>query len=441
VMIQVLIAEVLLTDTDEFGVELGIQDPIFFNRSENGEPGFQFVTNPTGNNTTVPGSDIIGTQALSSLGVGRTGGGLILAASSEAVSILIRALKAEGRADILGRPQVTAMDNQTAQVSVGEEVPTVTGTVFFQNTQQSVVSYQQVGLILAVRPRISPDRQVVMEIEATKSSVSEAEGITIAVADGEPIRAPRFNIATARTVISAADGQTVILGGLITKDRSKSHRRVPWLGELPLVGWAFQWNSMTERKTELLIIMTPHIIESDEDVEVIKQVETARMNWCLSDILELHGDDGIPGIAAPPADAGTTVIYPDLDPGAERVPTLAPPHEHPKPVPSPQGSPFILEPMPQEFDPGGSAPGPGPTSTIQPLRSWDASAGYVQPGPNGQAASPPGLPNDIERAVYEPYDQSPGAPAVPQSSLYAPNGWEQGPSDRERLLSNPLRDY
>ncbi|NMC21513.1 MAG: hypothetical protein GYA33_13960, partial [Thermogutta sp.] len=125
VLIQVLIGEVELTDNDEFGIELGIQDSVLFNRSVAGVPGFLFnSTGPLGNNTTAPGSDIVAAQAISNFGVGRGNstlgfGGMVLSASSEAVSVLIRALQQNRRLDILSRPQVMALDNQAAFIQVG----------------------------------------------------------------------------------------------------------------------------------------------------------------------------------------------------------------------------------------------------------------------------------------------------------------------------------
>ena len=122
-----------------------------------------------------------------------------------------------------------------------------------------------------------------------------------------------INKTTAETVISARDGETVVFAGLITKDKAVARRSVPLLGDLPGLGSLFRYDVETEKRKELLIIMTPHIVRGEEDVDRIKALETERMSWLLSDLTEIHGDTGIKegrGFWGEPG----TVIYPDDDP-------------------------------------------------------------------------------------------------------------------------------
>jgi type II secretory pathway component GspD/PulD (secretin) len=174
VMIQVLIAEVTLNRTDEFGVELGLQDSVLFNRSTGGVPGFNFVGQPLGTTSFRP--DIVGTQGFSNLAPGRTNGqlgfgGLVLSASSESVSILLRALQERRKLEVLSRPQIMTLDNQPAYIQVGQQVPQIRGVSLTQFGQTNNIDYEDVGLILQVIPRISPDGLVVMEIDANRSAV------------------------------------------------------------------------------------------------------------------------------------------------------------------------------------------------------------------------------------------------------------------------------
>lgn len=336
VLIQVLIAEVQLSSTDEFGIELGIQDPILFNRSVAGVPGFLFnSTGPLGNNTAAPSPDVVGAQAISNFGVGRGNttlgfGGMVLSASSEAVSVLIRALRQQRRLDVLSRPQVMALDNQAAFVQVGQQVPTITGTSVTQNVQVNTVSYTNTGLILLVRPRISPDGQVVMEINAEKSDVGpEAEGIPISIsAAGQVIRSPRINTTRAQTTVSAADGQTIILAGLITKSRSQTNRRIPGLSDVPILRHLFRYDVEDSSRTELLIILTPHVVRSEEDIERVRQIEAARMHWCLADVVAIHDD-----------------LAPKTTPEPKNAPV---------PTPAPPSAPHEVIPPPQPLGPGSS---------------------------------------------------------------------------------------
>jgi len=106
------------------------------------------------------------------------------------------------------------------------------------------------------------------------------------------------------------------LSGLITKTRSTRSRRIPWLADIPIAGALFRFDSQAETRTELLVVMTPHVINSndDEKLEMIKQVESSRMSWCMADILNIHGDVGLSpgnGLWGP---AASPVIYPDLQP-------------------------------------------------------------------------------------------------------------------------------
>ena len=363
VMIQVILAEVTLDNMHEFGVELGLQDSLLFDRSLLGSilpapasgysaltPGFDFNNRPLGNSgsaAALAGGGSVAGQALSHFSLGRTSsdtefGGLVLAASSENISLLLRAMNQSRNLEILSRPQVMTLDNQPAFIQVGQKVPRIVGTSITQVGQVNSVELENVGLILGVTPRISPDGMVVMEVDAEKSDVgSEIDGIPVSVsADGEVIRSPRVNIATAQTTVSAASGQTIVIGGLISSDNRSTSRRVPWLGDLPLVGSLFRYDGSSSVRKELLIILTPHVIRNAAEEEMMKQVEMARMSWITSDVFDWlnpampvsseTGDDRIP------------VIYPDQTPGIRSMeesgvldPVVEPPVSLEQPVPPP----------------------------------------------------------------------------------------------------------
>jgi len=355
VLIQVLIAAVTLNDTDEFGVEVGLQDSILFDRSVSGMPGFLFnSTGALGNNTSAGNPRIVGSQGISNLALGRSNptlgyGGLVLSASSEAVSVLVRALKDQRRLDILGRPQIMTVDNVMATIHVGENVPYITQVNPATNlaSQTFSVDFTDVGIQLQVTPRINPDGLVVMNVTAIRSQLGpESEGIPISVAaDGTVIRSPRIEIAETNSTVSAMNGQTVVLGGLITKDTSQITHRVPWLSDVPVLGRLFRFDGTTVEKTELLFILTPHVVESEEEAERVKRIEAARIDWCLNDVLEIHGDPFA-------FSQGTTpVIYPDIQ---GNIQNTEPTDQMPELPELPDGeegqSPFMMEPV---------TPGPG----------------------------------------------------------------------------------
>src|SRR5690606_14638270 len=138
---------------------------------------------------------------------------------------------------------------------------------------------------------------------------------------GEVVRQPLINTTTAQTTVSAADGQTVVLGGLLTKDTAKTRRRVPLLSSIPIVGNLFRYDQDITRRRELLIIMTPRIVRNEADAELVKQAEAARMSRCLADVRKMHGDPGIYTRDGEWYEGQTVVIHPDQNPlGVEEVP-------------------------------------------------------------------------------------------------------------------------
>src|SRR5262249_33011919 len=148
-------------------------------------------------------------------------------------------------------------------------VPYVTSSSQTNFGIQNQVSFQNVGILLQVIPRTSPDGLIVMQISAEKSQLSsDAEGVpTFISSTGQIIRSPQIFIDTAQTVVSAQSGQTVILGGLITTNRSQETRRTPYLSDIPALGRLFRYDIETNKRTELLIIMTPNIVRNEEDME------------------------------------------------------------------------------------------------------------------------------------------------------------------------------
>ncbi|MHB1034228.1 MAG: secretin N-terminal domain-containing protein [Pirellulales bacterium] len=465
VVIQVLMGEVSMGNADEFGIEMGLQDGLLFDRSLLGDlvttstttltpagtvasttvvgasntPGFNFNnTLPLGNSgsdQSLARSNRVGTQGLSNFAVGRLNnelgfGGLMLSASSENISLLVRALQQCQRLEVLSRPQITTLDNQSAYIRVGERVPRIdssstdtSGRVF------NSVTMEDVGIILGVTPRISPDNLVVMEINVEKSEVGpESEGIPVAISNtNEAIRSPRIKATTAQTTVAALNGQTVMLSGLITKNDSQIHRRVPLLSSIPVLGNLFRYDYVNTKRTELLIIMTPHIVRTSQDVERVKQAEAARMTWCLADVESLHGPTGMRRRADDWSDSETTVVYPDFNPhgdatatpngmGPTANATLGPegqPTPQPQPVPMPESVP-MSQPQPMPAPPqdpalpqpqASAAPAPsrpqGNELRLQPA-TGDAPAGYAAPASQGPAVKPASYQQPMSAAQADP---------------------------------------
>ena len=310
VHIQAMLVEVELSDTDEFGVELGIQDSLLFRRSiiddvltltesvsdpatgivtttqrvinQTTSPGFNFNNSPLGNNTSQAPGRLAG-QALSSLSVGRMNsdegyGGLVLAAGNESLSILLRALKANREVNILSRPTIRTVHNRQASIQMGAQVPVVDGvTMSPTGAANPVVRQDKSGIILEVTPKIAETGVIFLDVKAEKSEFRTGPGsgtpIFTESSSGNVIEAPIKDVTEAIATVNITSGQTVVLGGMITAGEVQSTRKVPIIGDWPLVGPLFRYEYVANRRKELLIFLTPEIIYSDDDARRIAQRE------------------------------------------------------------------------------------------------------------------------------------------------------------------------
>ncbi|MGI8979180.1 MAG: secretin N-terminal domain-containing protein [Pirellulaceae bacterium] len=400
VAIQVLIAEVALSDVEQFGIELGIQDSLLFDRGL-GTIGFPFNQGGIGNSTSAASlatRNAAAAQGLSNLGVGRTDatlgyGGLVLSASSDSVNVLVRALQQSSRLQILSRPQVQTLDNQQANVQVGADVRFVSGTTITNGLAQNNVEVVPVGIILQVTPRTNEDGNIIMFVDVTKSELGpEAEGTTVAIsATGEAIRVPQIKKTIASTTVNTRSGQTVILGGLITRNQSEVTRRVPYLADIPVLGRLFRFDAVTVDRTELLVIMTPYIIQTDEQQNWFNQRESERMSWCLADVANLHGEvPYITGNAAVNAHT-SPLIFPDENPSSpEEVPLPPVPGIAPPPMgPLPKLLPSTSRRSGPQLQPIGVAPplGAGNIGTASPPAISQPEPATASPQANGYEAA------------------------------------------------------
>lgn len=442
VLIQVMIAEVRLNDTDEFGVELGLQDSLLFDRSllsdvqtlttttntqsaggatvtteqqniisANGQPGFNFNNQALGNNLgtqALASAGQVATQGLSSFSLNRVNsdlgfGGFVFSASSNSVSMLLRALQEKRRLEVLSRPQLMALDGQTGYVQVGQNVPRIVATnIDALGGQTNSITYEAVGLILQVVPRISPDGLVVMQITANKSEVGpEADGIPISVSNnGQVLRAPRIEITQALTTVSALSGQTVVLGGLLQTRKADVHRRVPIISDIPLLGELFRYDSVSEERRELLIILTPQVVYNKLDSDLCKQIESSRMSYILSDVISLHGEAGLRSRCDEWYDGEMESIYPNYIPEEGMLP-LSSGHLAPGGEPSlcaPGCDPNSTSPPP-EISEGEPLPMPGIRQSPSSRRPTNESYGVGEPS------------DGVRPAIYQqtPMTQPPAA--------------------------------
>jgi type II secretion system protein D len=464
VMIQVMIAEVQLSNDEELGVEFGLQSPVLFNRAGAGAAsGLGYNFNTPAPSSTLPTGLVspttVGFQGVNNLGVGRTSttqgiGGFVFSASSGTFSLLLRALKTQGRVEILSRPQLQVADNQTGYMNIGQSYPILGGsTIATGGLAQQSVTYVDIGVSLQITPRVNPDGKVLLRVAPTVSSVSPT-----AVSLGNGVTASSFNNETIQTTVLASDGETIVIGGLITKQDTRQENGVPYMKDLPYVGALFRYRTHQLSRRELLFIMTPHIVRSEFDSARVLAEEAGKLKLCWPDILDIHKHGGevigpatqgarpVPvnpaplgqyfgpydptqpnGMGAYQLQPGTPMptILPAMPPGVSGLPV------QPGQQPVLQPGAVVHPGMPQPGQPGGPLPGalqqvPGQPSTLPPVQGQ--SAAPVQPGAGPTAAGPqgaatpqlwPGAPSGLmPMGGTQPAFTPPTfAPAVPASAV------------------------
>ncbi len=173
----------------------------------------------------------------------------------------LRAIAQSGKAQVLSRPSILARDGQPAQIVVGQSVPLVTSVSYsgIANTPVNNITYTDVGIILNVTPFISvANRMVEMILQPETSSVDPT--LTQTISPG--VTAPYLDVTSANTVAITPDGQTVVIGGLMENNQSSSSSKIPLLGDIPILGNLFKSKSNSDAKQELLIFVTPHIVQA-----------------------------------------------------------------------------------------------------------------------------------------------------------------------------------
>jgi general secretion pathway protein D len=189
----------------------------------------------------------------------------------------IRAIASAGKTEILSRPSILVRNNQQATINLGKQVPLITNTRFDTlGNQINSVTYHNTGIILQVTPFITLESGSVEMIVSPQISelADRTEWIPISTANGG-VSAPVINSRTADTVVVAPDGQTVIIGGLMQNSKSSSDSKIPLLGDIPLLGALFRRKVKSDVKTELIIFLTPHIIQQPKLLASVASKERA----------------------------------------------------------------------------------------------------------------------------------------------------------------------
>jgi type II secretion system protein D len=256
VVIEMLLARVDLVDNLSFGFAWSFKSDLNFKIfGKDIDLAGNALNNPGGLNTeNIPttGFTFIGTDP------------------SDIVRVRLTAALKDSKAKILAAPHILVSDNREARIQVGSQIPLATSTttsplssgVAVTNTTTSTIQYKDIGIILKVKPQINDSGLVSLEL--TQEVSQQGDDVNIA---GEAFASILKTEATTNLV--AQDGQTIVIGGLIREDITKSKDGVPFLSSIPIVGNLFSSTVDNSTRTELIILLTPRVVKNMADVEKV----------------------------------------------------------------------------------------------------------------------------------------------------------------------------
>ncbi|MDP2972874.1 MAG: type II secretion system secretin GspD [Deltaproteobacteria bacterium] len=244
VLIEMLLAEITLDDTYKFGIEWA-----------------RFLSSkaPNAQEVVVQGRPPTDPFALTPAAVAQAGIRYSIVELGGRVSAAVSAAADDNRLNVISSPHILASNNKEAKIQIGTSEPLFTNTYTTTSSSalpsviEGTIEYKDVGIILTVTPRISDAGLITLEIQIEKSD-ADTKGV-FGKSD-----VPFFNKKTAKTTVSVLEGQTIVIGGLIEDRRKRNKGGVPLLSKIPLLGALFGRHDFQDKKTELVILMTPHII-------------------------------------------------------------------------------------------------------------------------------------------------------------------------------------
>ena len=243
VLIEGLIAQVQLNDNLSLGVAWALKTNIggmdgLLSSAGDSIAGITDPTKPSGTGFTFVGSDDRG-----------------------AVKALVTALATESRAKLLASPHILVSDNREARIQVGQSVPLVTAQTYgaVGVAPQQVVEYKDIGIILKVKPQVNEGGLVNLELHQEVSTFTTQELFS---ASTQII----INKTEATSNLVVQDGQTIVMGGLIREDTSRSVSGIPYLSKIPILGYLFGSRSAgPNQRIEIIMLLTPHVLKSQKD--------------------------------------------------------------------------------------------------------------------------------------------------------------------------------
>jgi general secretion pathway protein D len=272
VLVEALIMEVAVNDTTDLGLSWVLQ----FGGPDTAYTITQAVDSLTGGLLKNPGKNSKGDTNPPPIGPNNAfTAAVAIVDGDNFIQAVLNATASDGNINIISAPHILTSDNEEAEILVGDNIPIITNRV--QSAQgittnepdsslaTSVnVERQDIGVTLRVTPQITEGESLRLEIFQEITDINPA--LQAGVGDVNQV-GPALSNRRVENVVVAADGSTVVIGGLVRDNYADTSNKVPWLGDIPVLGWAFKNQSTDLRKTNLLVFITPHIIRSPEDLE------------------------------------------------------------------------------------------------------------------------------------------------------------------------------
>jgi general secretion pathway protein D len=246
------------------------------------------------------------------------------------VGALLHALQTDTDVNVLSTPNILTTDNQKAEIMVGENIPFVTGQSQTAATGGQIFSQidrRDVGINLKITPQITSEDNVRLDVYQEISDITTTPGLN------PNIVGPSTTKRAATTTVVVKDRQTMVIGGLIQDKVNATTSKVPLLGDIPILGWLFKYNTTTVQKVNLMIFITPYIVKNEADVAELTRnkadaIEKFREKYKIEKkdmggLIETKKPEPAPTVTAPTG-TSSSPAKPSEETGAEKKETTSP---------------------------------------------------------------------------------------------------------------------
>ncbi|HET9844629.1 MAG TPA: hypothetical protein VFQ02_02695, partial [Nitrospira sp.] len=218
-------------------------------------------------------------QTISGIAAGTSTGGAVSVLNTINIRAFLQLLLSLTDTNVLSTPQVLAADNQKAKIVVGENRPFPTGQAQgITGGTLVTIERKDVGVTLELTPQVLENDLIRLEIKQEITAIAEAVAQTIGTGAATVPVGPTTTKRSMETTTIAKDGQTLVVGGLVRDNLTLSERKVPLLGDIPLLGWLFRFQSRQSEKLNLLVFLTPSLVRDEVDMVELNARKSVELN-------------------------------------------------------------------------------------------------------------------------------------------------------------------